>query len=175
MRAVKVNNKVSFPLFRGLTKTQMKLIDSASLEIMERTGMRFYSREAIDLFKKAGACVSDGNLVRIPSRLVDKALATVPKQIIIYDRLGAQAMTLGEQNTYFGVGSDCMNIWDVYTNKRRKAIYQDMINGVRVADYLPNIDFIMSMYLPSDVNQQIYDRYQMQAMLLESKKPHCFG
>ena len=80
-------------------------------------------------------------------------------------------MTLGEQNTYFGVGSDCMNIWDVYTNKRRKAIYQDLINGIRVADYLPNIDFIMSMYLPSDVNQQIYDRYQMQAMLLMSKKP----
>jgi len=154
MKAVRVNNKVSFPVFRGLTKTQMRFIYSASLEIMKRTGMRFYSREAINLFKKAGASVSDGNLVRIPSQLVDKALATVPKQIIIYDRLGAQVMTLGKQNTYFGVGSDCMYIWDVYTNKRRKAIYQDIINGIRVADYLPNIDFIMSMYLPSNVNRK---------------------
>jgi len=138
---------------------------------MERTGMRFYSQEAIDLFKKAGASISDDNLVRISSQLVDKALDTVPKQIIIYDRLGAQAMTLGAQNTYFGVGSDCMNVWDIYTNKRRKALHQDLINGIRVADYLSNIDFIMSMYIPSDIDQQIYDRYQMQAMLLESKKP----
>jgi trimethylamine--corrinoid protein Co-methyltransferase len=48
--------------------------------------MRFFDQEALDLFRKGGASLSDGNLVRIPSHLVEWALQTVPKNINIYDR-----------------------------------------------------------------------------------------
>ena len=42
-------------------------IHEASLEILERIGIRVYLPEAIALFREAGAEVEDGNLVRIPS------------------------------------------------------------------------------------------------------------
>ncbi len=160
--------------FRSLTDDQITLLHEASLEIMARTGMRFYDQEALDLFKRAGASISDGNLVRIPSHLVEWALRTVPKNIPIYDRNGRRAMSLGGYRSYFGVGSDCMHIYDLHTGQRRKAVLDDVVQGVRLVDALPNIDFVMSMFLPSDVPEDTYERHQMSIMLQESTKPIVF-
>ncbi len=160
--------------FRNLHQDQIDILHNASLEIMDRTGMRFFDQEALDLFKKAGADLSDGNLVRIPSHLVEWALSTVPRNVAIFDRNRQKSMLLGGDRTYFGVGSDCMSIYDLETGKHRKALHRDVINGVRLVDALPNMDFVMSMFLPSDVPHKSYERHQMSAMLQESTKPIIF-
>ena len=49
-----------------------------------------------------------------------------------------------------------------------------MVNGVRLVDALANMDFVMSMFLPSDVPQADYERHQMSIMLQESTKPIIF-
>jgi trimethylamine--corrinoid protein Co-methyltransferase len=157
--------------FQSLTEDQITLLHEASLEIMARTGMRFYAQEALDLFRKAGASVSDGNLVRIPPHLVEWALRTVPKNITIFDRDGQRAMSLGGYRSYFGVGSDCAHIYDLDTGEHRRAVLEDVIQGVRLVDALPNLDFVMSMFTPSDVPQGTYERHQMAIMLKESSKP----
>ena len=41
-------------------------------------------------------------------------------------------------------------------------------------DALPEIDFVMSAVLPEDVDQRIYDRYQMEVMLNNTTKPIVF-
>jgi trimethylamine--corrinoid protein Co-methyltransferase len=48
---------------------------------------------------------------------------------------------------------------------------QDVIEGSRLCDALPNIDFVMSMVLPSDVDPTQADSYQMEAMLSNTAKP----
>jgi trimethylamine--corrinoid protein Co-methyltransferase len=53
-------------------------------------------------------------------------------------------------------------------------VLQDIIEGMTVADALPNIDFVMSMVLPVDVPQMVADRYQMEAMLNHTTKPIVF-
>lgn len=161
-------------LSRSLTDDQVRTLHEASLEILERIGVRFYHPEALDLLRKAGSEVLEGNLVRIPSRLVEWALQTAPKTITIYTRDGQQAMVLGGYRSYFGVGSDCAYIYDLYTGDRRKAVLDDVVKGVRLVDALPNLDFVMSMFLPSDVPKETYERYQMEVMLSESRKPIIF-
>jgi trimethylamine--corrinoid protein Co-methyltransferase len=158
----------------SLTADQISLLHDASLEILARTGMRFFSQEAVELFRKAGARVSDGNLVHIPAHLVEWALGSAPKNITIFDRNGERAMSLGGYRTYFGVGSDCMSIYDLTTGEHRKAVLDDVVQGVRLVDALPNLDFVMSMFLPSDVPETCYERHQMAIMLRESTKPIVF-
>ena len=51
---------------------------------------------------------------------------------------------------------------------------QDVVDGARVCEAMPNIDFIMSMFLPWDVPAQVSDRYQMETMLVYSRKPIVF-
>jgi len=157
-----------------LPEKQLDLLHEASLKIMEEPGMRFHSEEALALFRKAGAAVSDGNLVRIPPALTEKALASAPRELTIYDRGGQPAMRLGGGQCWFGTGSDCLHIYDPQTGQRRPAVLRDVQDAARLVDALPNLDFLMSMFLPSDVPADRYERHQMKAMLEGSTKPIVF-
>jgi trimethylamine--corrinoid protein Co-methyltransferase len=160
------------PLYRGMTDEQCRLIHCASLEILERTGVQLYYKPAIELLKKAGCCVEE-NRVRFPAHLVEWALRAAPSHIRLYDRSGKPALSLGDRISNFGTGSDCLNILDHRTDERRKALLQDVVDGIRVADAMPHIDFIMSMFLPSDASAAA-DVRQMEVMLKYSTKPICF-
>ena len=155
-----------------MTDEQCRLIHSASLEILERTGVLLYYQPAVDLLKKAG-CFVEENRVRIPAHLVEWALRTAPSHIRLYDRSGKPALQLGDRISNFGTGSDCLSILDHRTDERRKALLQDVVDGIRVADAMPHIDFIMSMFLPSDASVAA-DVRQMEVMLNYSAKPICF-
>ena len=159
------------PFLRRLSDDAVADIHFATLEILERTGLRLYDEEAVALLKKAGAHVSEGNLVRIPSHLVEWAIRTAPKRIPMFDRNGHQAMALQGNNAYYGPGSDCPFILDHRSGARRQPDLSDIVDGMRLSDYLPNIDFVMSMFIPSDVPVPVSDRYQMEAMLLNTTKP----
>jgi trimethylamine--corrinoid protein Co-methyltransferase len=163
----------SSPINR-FSKEKCEKIHAASLEILDRIGVRLHLEEAVQLLVKAGAKVSENNLVRIPSQLVEKSLKTAPNKIVLYDRHGEPALKLGNHNCYYGPGSDCMNIIDHRSEKRRDPELKDVIDGVRLCDFLENIDFIMSMVIPSDVDQKTADRYQMEVMLSQTTKPIIF-
>ncbi len=154
-----------------LAEAQVRRLHNASLEILMRTGVRLFLPEAVDMLKRAGAFVSEGNRVRIPPGLVERALATVPKRVTLYDRRGRPAIFAEEQRCHYGSGSDCLHIIDHRTGLRRDPVLKDVVEGMTVCDALPNIDFVMSMFLPVDVNPMVSDRYQMEAMLNGTTKP----
>ncbi|MCL7453371.1 MAG: trimethylamine methyltransferase family protein [Anaerolineae bacterium] len=160
--------------FRRLSDGQCRKLHEASLEILKRTGVRLHYQPAIDLLQEAGAGVSDGNRVRIPARLVESALSTVPSQVTLFSRQGAPAVPAGGHHTFFGTGSDCLNILDHRTGERRSPLLRDVVEGTIVGDALPNVDFVMSMFLPVDVPTLVADRYQMEAMLNNTTKPIVF-
>lgn len=157
--------------FPVLSKTQGRRMHDACLETLERVGVRLYLQEAVELLKKAGARVSDGNLVRIPANLVEKALDTAPKQVILHDRGGRPVMPVGGSRSFYGPGSDCLNIIDHRTGERRKPVVRDVEEGSVVCDALTHVDYVMSMVLPSDVDGTVADRFQMEAMLSSTTKP----
>lgn len=165
-------NGLMGPYFRGLSDDQCRQIHNASLEILERTGVLINYKPALKLLKKAG-CIVEENRVRVPEYLVSWALRAAPSRIMIYDRTGKPVMPLEGRISTFGTGSDCLNILDHRTGERRKAVLQDIIDGIRVSDSLPHIDFIMSMFLPSNVPKAA-DVKQMEVMLTYSNKPICF-
>jgi trimethylamine--corrinoid protein Co-methyltransferase len=162
------------PRFNQLTDDQLREIHFASLEILERTGVRLYLKDAIDILKKAGAHVTDGNRVRIPSHLAEWALKAVPKRVVLCDRDGNRTMPLEGKKSFFGPGSDCLNVLDHRTDERRNARIADVVDAMRVCERLENIDFVMSMFLPWDVPNPVLDRYQMEAMLCHTRKPIIF-
>lgn len=157
--------------FRRLSDEQCRRIHWGSLEILERVGVRLHLQEAIDLLKRAGADVSDGNLVRISPGLVEKAFTTAPRRVVLCDRRGDPVMPLEGHRCFYGPGSDCRYIVDHRTGERRQPLLQDVVEGTILCDALPNVDFVMSMLLPTDVDQAIADRYQVEAMLSHTTKP----
>ncbi|MBM4425121.1 MAG: trimethylamine methyltransferase [Chloroflexi bacterium] len=157
--------------FRRLSAEGGGKLHNACLSILERTGVRLYDSEALELMKKAGVNATDGNRVRVPAKWVEWALSLAPKQVMIYDRNGQPAMAVGGDSYYCGPGSDCLNIIDHRNNERRRPVLKDVAEAMTVVDALDNISFAMSMFLPTDVNQSIADRYQMELMLSRTTKP----
>ena len=148
-------------------------IHLASLEILERVGIDVHDEKARNLLLKSGA-TADGIRIFIPAYMVEKALSTAPKRLTLYDRCGQVAIRAGGYASHFGGGSDCLNILDHRTGERRKAVLNDVKEAAILMDALPEIDFVMSAFLPEDVDPRIYDRYQMEVMLANTTKPIVF-
>ena len=160
--------------FTRLTDQQQAQMKAASLEILECTGVRLFCQEALDLLRKAGLQVEDGNRVRIPAPFVEQAVAIAPHQVTLFDRHGAPVMPIGGYRSFFGPGSDCLHIIDHRTGERRDPVLNDVIEGTTLCDALDNIDFLMSLFLPVDVDRERADRYQMEVMLNHTSKPIVF-
>jgi len=161
-------------LFRQLSLSGCEKLHEASLDILRRTGVRLHHPEAVDLLVSAGASVEQGDRVYVPAELVERALSTAPKGIRLYDRLGRPAMQLEGDRCYYGPGSDCPNIIDHRTGEHRKAGLEDVRDGVVVCDGLEHVDFVMSMFLPSDIDPGVSDLRQMEVMLNHTTKPIVF-
>jgi len=167
-------NVTSFtgPYYRGMSDDQCLIMHRASLDVLERTGVLVNYQPALDLLKKAG-CLVENNHVRFPSHLVEWALRTAPSRITLYNRKGEPVMPMGDRISTYGTGSDCLHILDHRTGERRNAVLQDVVDGIRVSDAMPHVDFIMSMFLPGDAPVAAEVR-QMEVMLTYSDKPICF-
>jgi trimethylamine---corrinoid protein Co-methyltransferase len=157
-----------------LSEAQQKRIHQASLEILDRLGVFLYDDEAVALIRKAGARVDEENRVHIPPRLTEWAGSVAPKSITLCDRSGKPVMPLEGENVFYGNGSDCPFILDHRTGERRLGTLQDIVDVARISDALPNIDFLMSGCVPSDVAEERANRLQMRTMLLNSGKPIMF-
>jgi len=150
-----------------LSAEQCDRLHSYSLEILRRTGVRLFHPEA-------GAVVSEGNRVRIPASLVEKAFTTVPRQVKLYNRHGRPAIFAEGYRCFYDTGSDCLHIVDHRTGMVRDPVLNDIIEGMTVCDALSHIDFVMLMFVPVDVDPLVSDRYQMEAMLSSTTKPIIF-
>ncbi|MFW6138827.1 MAG: trimethylamine methyltransferase family protein, partial [Spirochaetota bacterium] len=163
-------NKMEGVQLKVLSPAQIKKIHLASLEVLERTGVRIKCKQAIQLLKEGG-CRVEGDVVHFPPHLVEWAIQSAPSQVLVYDRLGNQKLALGGHNTYFGLGPTLLNMIDPDTGLRRPFKQQDTRNAARVADALPNIDWVMGYGTISDVPAEYSDRFEFEAMVENTSKP----
>lgn len=163
--------KLETSYYRRLTDCQCRTLHDATLEVLERTGIRILDEEAVKILKKGDCEVVDGNRVHVPSWRVEWALGITPKQVILYDQTGEPAIRLGGKRTFFGPGSDLLKILDYKSDECREATLQDVREYILLHDALPNYDFVMSGFIPKDVPVKKVETLQMQAMLENTNKP----
>ncbi len=159
--------------FRVLSEDQMEDIHLAVLEVLARTGIKVHCDEGLAAYRKAGAKVK-GERVWIPSPLVEEALRRAPHRVTLCNRDASRTVLLEDHKVYYGTGSDCPSIRDPFTGKVRRFLKKDIEDVARISDFLPNIDFHMSLGLMSDVPTATYFRHQYVAMLRNCTKPIVF-
>jgi trimethylamine--corrinoid protein Co-methyltransferase len=157
--------------FRIWDDDACRRIHEASLTLLASTGIEVKDERARELCAAAGAAV-EGSRVRVPSALVDAALASAPRTWTLRPRGGETApLELRDGAGYSGSGPDCLFVSDPETGERRRSVLADVERAARVAEVLPNIDFVMSMALPEDVENEVVDVVQFAAMLRNTRKP----
>ena len=153
------------------TAEQMRDIHSAALEILQDCGTQIYHEPALALLRDAGVDVSDDKRVYIPAGLIEWAIRSAPSRVTIYDRNGDPSMHLEGRNVYYGTGSDCPNLLDSFTEKRRAFQSKDVEDAVRLVDALPHIDFTMSMGLAAEIHSDLQYQSKYAIMVRNSTKP----
>jgi len=160
----------AFSTMQYFSPEQLRDIHAGMLDILAEVGCELHHEGAAKLLRDAGAHIA-GKRVYLPAGMIEKALKNAPSRIVLYDRNGNAAMDLHGRNSYFGTGSDCIYLRDSFTGERRLFIEPDQINAVRLANALPNIDFLMSMGLISEAKPEFQYQLQYANMIRYSAKP----
>lgn len=166
-------NQQLSPQLSWFSPSQLEEIHSATVDVLERAGVRVDHDESLKLLKEAGCLVKD-RIVKIPGWMIDEAIRVAPSKINIYNREGQSAMSLESNRTYYGTGSDLPFHLDLESGIRRNSVKQDVVNAARVIDHLPNLDFAMSYGIPRDVQADKGDLHQFAALALNCAKPIIF-
>ena len=164
----------AIPGLKVLDEAGIKKLYFTALEVLERTGVSVPHQKACALLKDAGAKV-ENEVAYIPAWLVEKAVKSAPKQIIIYAMDGQPVMRLTNGNFYFGTGENTVFMIDGSTGERRRWTKRDVINAVVLQDQMENLDFMTPLGLVSDCNPQTSHLHQFEIMITYSNKSPMFS
>jgi len=128
------------PQFKMLSNDQCEEAYLSALEVLERTGADIFSADIRNMLLEAG-CWLDGNRVRFPGRVVEKAVSTAPSRVAVCNRKGERALFLEAQNTYAGPSVGNGLVLDVFSGERRERQAADDQQAAVICDALPNIAF----------------------------------
>lgn len=153
--------------FTILGPEKVAKIHEASLTLLETVGMRVGGERAVGVLGEAGCEVNEDGRVTIPRALVEEALETAPKELVLYDRAGERAMVINAENAvHFGTHADQLEFVDPDTGTVRPFLKADTRTMCTLADALPNIDFVLSVGMSKDVAPEI----QSQIAFIETVK-----
>ena len=162
------------PYLKVINREQALAIHTAALEVLEKIGIKMEHQEVRRMLLDKGCRAGKGDWVRIPGFLVEDALKSAPRQIVLYDQLGNKAMPLVDNNSFYGTGSDTTFTLDLETGGRRRSRLQDTANFARLVDGLENISFAMSMSNSEDVPVDNMYVYSFAEMVKNTNKPIVF-
>lgn len=163
------------PSLTVLSKDQKQIIINAAFEILERSGNRVGSKEALELFRQAGCRIEplddEGDKVFFPQRLIEECLRLAPKRLLMYNRKGEPTLYCEGRNSYFSPTSACPKMYDPYTGERRPWTKADIGNASRINDALPNMDAMFALgSLADDYGFDCFV-HEVHAMMINTTKP----
>ena len=164
----------AIPGLKVLDEAGIKKLYFTALEVLERTGVSVPHQEACALLSDAGAKV-ENEVAYVPGWLVEKAVNSAPKQIIMYTIDGQPVMRLTNGNFYFGTGENTVFMIDGSSGERRRWTKKDVTNAVVVQDHMENLDFMTPLGLVQDRPAKASHLHQFEIMVSYSNKPVMFS
>jgi trimethylamine--corrinoid protein Co-methyltransferase len=125
-----------------LTSAEIKKIHEATLWIIEKVGVRFPSKRALDIWAAHGAAVDTGKMiVRAKSDLIEKALESCPPVYPLAARDPQQDLQLDGNHVFVGTDGCGVEVIDIQTGKRRTSCLQDVADISCIADATEEVAF----------------------------------
>jgi len=158
-----------------LSDEAIQKLHSASLAILEHTGVHLPHEEALERFADAGARVDRAKQhVFIPEPLISHALEVCGKTFTLYGRDPSLTAEFGVgKRNYNSIAGEAHWVDDA-ARTRRPAVLADVATAARVADALPNITIAGAMTDPHDVPPECRCVFVAAELLKNTTKPITF-
>ncbi len=125
-----------------LSQSDLEKIHQATLDIIERTGVRFPSQRALEIWKEHGGQVDEETqIVKVKGEIIEDALKLGKPVYPLAARDPEQDLLLDDNHVYLGTDGCGVQIIDLYSGEIRTSTLKDVSEITRVADYLPEIAF----------------------------------
>jgi trimethylamine---corrinoid protein Co-methyltransferase len=125
-----------------LTPQEVEKIHAATLWIIEKVGVRFPSRRALDIWAENGAVVdAEKMVVRARPELIEDALKNCPPVYPLAARDPHQDLPLDGNHVYVGTDGCGVEVIDIHTGERRVSCLQDVRDIARIADATEEVAF----------------------------------
>jgi len=151
------------PLFRVFTEDALDAIHSASLEVLEKTGVRIHHGEKILKMLKDNGCTVDfeKGVVLFPSYIVEEALKKNPKHEPKPDG----------RHIHFATDTETPNTVDLSTGEWRPSTLDDLEKLTRVTDALDSYAAGGHLTTALDKPNNVRCLYDYAAALNNTEKP----
>ena len=162
----------------GITEKNIELIHQATLNLLEKTGVRVESREAVEILAGAGARVVEddpGFRVSFPPGLVDDCVRQAPGKITLFGRDPAHDITLKKGRSCFTLFGENVNVIDPHTLKHRPCTKGDLGRATRVADALDEIGIVEKCMGSHDKPAATQSLHNYEAMVTNTGKHVLHG
>lgn len=159
---------------RLLTEEQVERIHEGSLQVLEKTGVKFWDERAIEILKQAGAESDRESVVRFPRSLIESALKKAPREILLAGRAKKHDIVLGKGRSYFGTLGTAPLVIDLDTRERRYARKSDLEDFAHIANSLEHLRYFHTSVTPTDLHPATVD-IQRWAIALRNTEKHCMG
>lgn len=162
--------RLSHMSYRLLSDEQLSDVHNASLQVLESTGVIVEHPKALEMLSSVGCSVIDGNRVKIPADVVNKAIDTAPDSVTVYSRNGTPRMTLKDRDVYFGSVTSLPTMAEA-DGSRHPFTLNDCREMTIIIDYLDTLDFATGTGLSTDVPPEVSDVHEISCMIQHSSKP----
>ncbi len=158
------------------TESELDDIHSATLEVLERTGVFVEADEALDIFSDGGCPVDrETHIVRIPPHVVEDAVRSAPSRFVLCGREAKNDIVLEPGRVAFTNFSEGIRVVDPQTGELRDSTKQDIADIARLNDYLSDIDTFEIAVGAKDVPPETCAVHNAEAQYLNTTKPIGIG
>ena len=138
--------------YKPLSDEQVKIINDGAQGILEKTGVKVFTKTGRECFRRAGAHVDEQNcVVRIPRAMTEDAIASTPHRLVLCGRNPKHDAILEGSNVYLGTGGTAINVLDLQTAQRRPSTNEDIRLIAKLVDALNNIHVFTINVFPNDI------------------------
>ncbi len=156
---------------RILTRDELHEVHLATLEILERVGVKVSEQKALRLLEEAGAFVDvKEKIAKIPRYLVEEAIKKAPSGFTLFGRNPKYKLRLQDKRVYFSMGGQSVNVLDLETGKQRASTLKDCENFYRLADALENVHHTTIVVRPRDIPDSVAHVHELFAGLRNTTK-----
>lgn len=153
-----------------LAPEEIEKIKSASLEILEHTGVNIAHAHAREVLQAVGAKV-EGERVYFPPKMVMEAVAKAPRKFTIYARNPRNNLTVGEGEPVFAPGYGAPYVTSA-SGVKRKACLEDFIKIAKLSGASSNMGISGGVLVePYDVPEKNRHKAMLYACMVNSDKP----
>jgi len=161
--------------FKVFSDSDIKAVHEATIELLEKVGIKMHNQTARHIFKENGAIVDDeSRIVKIPLAMLEDAIDSTPSKLILYGREEKNDLVLEGSNVYLGTGGTVLNTLDIDTGKKRLTEVRDVAGYAKITDALDNIAFFVINCYPNEVREEEVDVNRFFHALANTSK-HVMG